>query len=62
MTFAKDDKSPSTRRAWIEIPVTRDDSLKRAKSPSTRRAWIEICILYLLNTLINVALHTEGVD
>ena len=33
--------SPSTRRAWIEMPLTMPLP-RRCASPSTRRAWIEI--------------------
>ena len=36
--------SPSTRRAWIEIPAGRIGNSPPA-SPSTRRAWIEIARL-----------------
>ena len=56
--------SPSTRRAWIEIP--RHDTCARpynGGSPSTRRAWIEM--MYIVSTAeeeIKVALHPEGVD
>ena len=38
-------ESPSTRRAWIEIPLLADDHVFKVLSPSTRRAWIEIAIL-----------------
>ena len=34
--------SPSTRRAWIEIPCDVPLSAVCEVSPSTRRAWIEI--------------------
>ena len=34
-------RSPSTRRAWIEI-VEKKSTLQTKWSPSTRRAWIEI--------------------
>ena len=37
--------SPSSRRAWIEIPLVADDVLQVAESPSSRRAWIEIAWL-----------------
>ena len=33
--------SPSSRRAWIEMPNVRLAALVK-KSPSSRRAWIEI--------------------
>ena len=35
-------RSPSTRRAWIEIPLSGLDDLVILESPSTRRAWIEM--------------------
>ena len=35
-------KSPSARRAWIEMHPTVDGGCGRGKSPSARRAWIEI--------------------
>jgi hypothetical protein len=34
--------SPSTRRAWIEIPEAALHVGGKAWSPSTRRAWIEM--------------------
>ena len=37
--------SPSTRRAWIEIPL-QPYKLYGCTSPSTRRAWIEISKLH----------------
>ena len=36
------DRSPSSRRAWIEILLDFDHS-GQLVSPSSRRAWIEIC-------------------
>ena len=35
-------KSPSSRRAWIEITITSGCVAAVGKSPSSRRAWIEI--------------------
>ncbi len=35
-------RSPSSRRAWIEIVPSLIQSLERVGSPSSRRAWIEI--------------------
>ena len=54
-------KSPSSRRAWIEIAV------KIAKnpgkmSPSSRRAWIEIGDIGRCQDTPTVALLAEGVD
>ena len=56
------DKSPSSRRAWIEIafkikapPLTRG-------SPSSRRAWIEIHPTIFNSCQSLVALLAEGVD
>ena len=34
--------SPSTRRAWIEMPLRLAICCSARASPSTRRAWIEI--------------------
>mgnify|MGYP004485469731 CR=1 FL=1 len=36
-------RSPSSRRAWIEIDALPPD-YHRAASPSSRRAWIEIAL------------------
>ena len=36
-----DARSPSSRRAWIEIEIS-GKQLKYEESPSSRRAWIEI--------------------
>ena len=54
-------KSPSTRRAWIEIIYEVLPAILEL-SPSTRRAWIEIKLS--LNAAVDspVALHPEGVD
>ena len=54
-------RSPSTRRAWIEIAAL---ALLAAlfSSPSTRRAWIEIPLLIYKHLFDLVALHPEGVD
>ena len=55
-------RSPSTRRAWIEMTsLARYKSLFR-RSPSTRRAWIEIITSSHVKTPAGVALHPEGVD
>ena len=55
--------SPSTRRAWIEIPLASLKLRVTATSPSTRRAWIEIPEYEDLALLEKcVALHPEGVD
>ena len=35
-------KSPSSRRAWIEINTTESGGGADIESPSSRRAWIEI--------------------
>ena len=53
--------SPSTRRAWIEIPCDVPLSCV-CESPSTRRAWIEIGISSRVQKTALVALHPEGVD
>ena len=53
--------SPSTRRAWIEIPLF-GLSFTDPESPSTRRAWIEIRWNLRAQRTSGVALHPEGVD
>ena len=56
-------RSPSTRRAWIEIAMSTTTVLPTTGSPSTRRAWIEITNSAVVTALIKVvALHPEGVD
>ena len=35
-------RSPSSRRAWIEMLITRSMRMARPSSPSSRRAWIEM--------------------
>ena len=54
--------SPSTRRAWIEIPLGKILREQVPGSPSTRRAWIEIIVSRACAQKIIVALHSEGVD
>ena len=53
--------SPSSRRAWIEIPFFAA-AAGFEKSPSSRRAWIEICRLPKNVPHRLVALLAEGVD
>ncbi len=55
-------RSPSSRRAWIEIAVHghRTESFRR--SPSSRRAWIEIRLFLHAAAAPPVALLAEGVD
>ena len=53
--------SPSMRRVWIEITVTRFAS-KFSMSPSMRRVWIEITLSLSLTQEKVVTLHAEGVD
>ncbi len=53
--------SPSTRRAWIEMPFGKEKPLT-VESPSTRRAWIEIAEEPTYDEIEYVALHPEGVD
>ena len=53
--------SPSSRRAWIEIPIALD-SCVTPPSPSSRRAWIEIEDFDLNVCGECVALLAEGVD
>ena len=37
-------RSPSSRRAWVEIYIYHAKSYSPAVSPSSRRAWVEICL------------------
>ena len=53
--------SPSSRRAWIEIPCPCTGSGGR-ESPSSRRAWIEIFNSQFFVYCAIVALLAEGVD
>ena len=39
-------RSPSVRRAWIEITSTSIWSQDRKRSPSVRRAWIEMFFIH----------------
>ena len=57
----RDKMSPSSRRAWIEIPSGGGGWLTTS-SPSSRRAWIEIIQRGSLFGKVNVALLAEGVD
>ena len=54
-------ESPSSRRAWIEIPVL-TGKIVRSRSPSSRRAWIEISQFAVACSMFMVALLAEGVD
>ena len=54
-------RSPSSRRAWIEMHTTSIRAL-RFTSPSSRRAWIEIPAAKSMTTAGAVALLAEGVD
>ena len=54
-------KSPSSRRAWIEISFGSYLS-QLFRSPSSRRAWIEIAPFLPFGLCICVALLAEGVD
>ena len=54
-------RSPSSRRAWIEMtPCCRSPAVR--KSPSSRRAWIEIRLPPPRWCSACVALLAEGVD
>ena len=55
-------RSPSSRRAWIEIERHFSDRGLVHKSPSSRRAWIEIISASTVQSLSGVALLAEGVD
>ena len=54
--------SPSSRRAWIEIPENGFWCFKLDPSPSSRRAWIEIFGKDRITLSVGVALLAEGVD
>ena len=54
-------RSPSSRRAWIEI-VTNLNVSQLFASPSSRRAWIEILCRWSRSFTAAVALLAEGVD
>ena len=62
MSFDYNAPSPSTRRAWIEIEISKEKLDSFFESPSTRRAWIEITAKRELGLSKIVALHPEGVD
>ena len=53
-------KSPSSRRAWVEIIVYDGEELLGG-SPSSRRAWVEISMPRLSRGSRAVALLAEGV-
>ena len=55
------DVSPSSRRAWIEIPAV-EQGCDTGESPSSRRAWIEIALPCKRGKGDTVALLAEGVD
>ena len=54
-------RSPSSRRAWIEIPMP-SGRRGACASPSSRRAWIEIFYFPFVPFTAFVALLAEGVD
>ena len=53
-------KSPSSRRAWVEIG-TGPLNTAHHRSPSSRRAWVEIVIVQRGGEVCFVALLAEGV-
>ena len=55
-------RSPSSRRAWIEIPPFAPSFVRKQSSPSSRRAWIEMQNLRSASGGTAVALLAEGVD
>ena len=55
-------KSPSAKRAWIEMMSESEQNWYVVSSPSAKRAWIEIFLGCLLFDFIKVALCEEGVD
>ena len=59
--MAVNSESPSSRRAWIEIPSFAP-AFVRKQSPSSRRAWIEMHPVTPGLPRAKVALLAEGVD
>mgnify|MGYP004564486655 CR=1 FL=1 len=55
-------RSPSSRRAWIEMDSRIVPHTACNRSPSSRRAWIEMSPLLYHHQGVFVALLTEGVD
>ncbi len=60
--MGNDGKSPSSRRAWIEISKPFSALGLAIRSPSSRRAWIEISFEGDKQRARLVALLAEGVD
>ena len=56
------ERSPSSRRAWIEIFLSFCSNGEAEGSPSSRRAWIEIGNIWSIAARRSVALLAEGVD
>ena len=54
-------KSPSSRRAWVEIGSSSGTPKGWWTSPSSRRAWVEIPSTVFKEIGVNVALLAEGV-
>ncbi len=57
----EEDKSLSSRRAWIEMNAV-TNAISCFRSLSSRRAWIEIANMSASLSPFAVALLTEGVD
>ena len=60
--FCPVDRSPSSRRAWIEISPPPGVVTVTLVSPSSRRAWIEMLLNRYPSFTTPVALLAEGVD
>ena len=56
----KSDRSPSSRRAWVEIGAASRPQ-QATPSPSSRRAWVEIRTALPQTSTTSVALLAEGV-
>ena len=54
-------RSPSSRRAWVEIVYRVPPRASASKSPSSRRAWVEISTWRGGRESLHVALLAEGV-
>ena len=61
LLYSSTTRSPSSRRAWVEISQMIFLSVRSARSPSSRRAWVEIGKFQLQGLCRGVALLAEGV-
>ena len=60
--FGKSEKSPSTRREWIEIGGA-NTAQAVYWSPSTRREWIEIgAVAYMRRRILSPSTRREWIE